>query len=755
MRLIADGEEQKEAFLKTLDLLTHGLHAQVSIVRSYLEVCKEIPHQVQVAADMSMQHLDKAIADSRCVLFSAVVGDGVVPGISAQDPQMTESDDRSTDLLTATRFMPEIPPAFRVSQDYALSELPSIDILNSDMDVAEKVTDDILSVSPKRRKASRLNSPAPGKFKKPSSRSPRYQRESSKSSSPTENSGGQVELVAPIGGMNTPEGANPLLCSGIQRVQPSKRMSMTEQLYLYEEIFDAGVPKRKLVDGVLNPNWWGRLLWDLFVIGLVVSDSMVLPFQLAYKDDTDMFDVAWLWTTTVFFAADIALSFLTAYVAGGDEHGARQGALITNKRRIAHNYFLTWFVIDVISTIPWGVFFAEFFGVGASNAGQVAKSTKLMKFLRFLRLVRMARLAKLSAMWERVEASLGSFVLKQSVSFTRVIVIMFCICHWNACIWWLVGQPGCYFCDEGPSDSHWTTTEFEGPDGPWTWADRSRIEQYVFCVYWTLGVMRTMPAEVTPVNLLERLYVMFFMFFAFSAFAICVASITHAFFKFSERSRGFEEEMSAVRMYLRKIKADPPIQMAVKNFLQFVYDQHFTHSKEVTPLKNLPNSLKSLLKFARLKQHLLKLSVFASLPDKAVFYISDIAEEHFVATGTCLSKKDHIAEAAWVVMCGVLSVQDESSNCVNLRLDVVDELCLLSSSNCVSPNTVIVSACSELLRVNQDQFFKCLQQHDHFLCARQETVFGCGCLDEKRVVTHGRGSHSVQDVSAAVVAVVS
>ena len=157
-----------------------------------------------------------------------------------------------------------------------------------------------------------------------------------------------------------------------------------------QEIFDAGVPRRKLVDGVLNPNWWGRLLWDLFVIGLVVSDSMVLPFQLAYKDDTDMFDVAWLWTTTVFFAADIALSFLTAYVAGGDEHGARQGALITNKRRIAHNYFLTWFVIDVISTIPWGVFFAEFFGVGASNAGQVAKSTKLMKFLRFLRLVRIS-----------------------------------------------------------------------------------------------------------------------------------------------------------------------------------------------------------------------------------------------------------------------------------------------------------------------------------------------------------------------------
>ena len=41
----------------------------------------------------------------------------------------------------------------------------------------------------------------------------------------------------------------------------------------------------------------------------------------------------------------------------------------------------------------------------------------------------------------------------------------------------------------------------------------------VFCFYWTLGVMRTMPAEVTPVNLPERLFVLVFMFFALSAFA--------------------------------------------------------------------------------------------------------------------------------------------------------------------------------------------------------------------------------------------
>ena len=41
-------------------------------------------------------------------------------------------------------------------------------------------------------------------------------------------------------------------------------------------------------------------------------------------------------------------------------------------------------------------------------------------------------------------------------------------------------------------------------EAEWTYEDKSFSETYIFCFYWTLGVMRTMPAEVTPVNLAER-----------------------------------------------------------------------------------------------------------------------------------------------------------------------------------------------------------------------------------------------------------
>merc|ERR1719181_2177533 len=89
----------------------------------------------------------------------------------------------------------------------------------------------------------------------------------------------------------------------------------------------------------------------------------------------------------------------------------------------------------------------------------------------------------------------------------------------------------------------------------WRWIDKSPADAYVFCFYWTLGVMRTMPTEVMPVNPQERLYVMVFMFLAFSLFAVTVAQITQMFFKMSERSRGFNEELLAVRTHLRNVSA--------------------------------------------------------------------------------------------------------------------------------------------------------------------------------------------------------
>lgn len=124
----------------------------------------------------------------------------------------------------------------------------------------------------------------------------------------------------------------------------------------------------------------------------------------------------------------------------------------------------------------------------------------------------------------------------------RILLIVIAICHWSACIFWMVGNPESLITDLMPEAvyeawaerkraqrcskmlkrivskeflhvPHWTTisrpckvsqkTFFRvdvrtlGPSqGTWRWIDRPTSESYIFCFYWTLGVMRSQPQAV-------------------------------------------------------------------------------------------------------------------------------------------------------------------------------------------------------------------------------------------------------------------
>merc|ERR1719343_568182 len=134
--------------------------------------------------------------------------------------------------------------------------------------------------------------------------------------------------------------------------------------------------------------------------------------------------------------------------------------------------------------------------------------------------------------------------------------------------------------------------------GEWTWVDRPATEQYVFCFYWILGVMRTMPAEVTPITLVERTFVLLFMFFAVMAFAVNVARLTQAWFKFSARKDAFKEEMAFVRMHLRTTKCGTSLQLRAQAYLRHLFEKRKLHAKEMGLLSALPEGLKLQMKQA-------------------------------------------------------------------------------------------------------------------------------------------------------------
>jgi hypothetical protein len=293
---------------------------------------------------------------------------------------------------------------------------------------------------------------------------------------------------------------------------------------------------------------------------------------------------------------------------------------------------------------------------------------------------------------------------------------------------------------------HWTTeVRFIGErvthEPGWTWLHKELSDQYIFCFYWTLGVMRTMPSEVQPTNNVERLYVMVFMFFAFSAFAICVALITQTFFKFSERKRFFEDDAAAVRSYMRYVGASKNVQSSVKVFLRHLFDRRKIEARENGLLSNLPLSLSNMLKSARLDRHLLEIPVLQNLPKRAILYVSDMAELKDLAPGTCLCRTGFSVEAAYVVMSGRLAYNESiigpSGFVSKQRLfdgRIVDGECLDSAGPMISSKTLVSAVCSEVIRIDRAAFFRLMAKHEDFMEAFDSNILIDmmeGCLDDE------------------------
>eukprot|EP00931_Biecheleriopsis_adriatica_P086756 TRINITY_DN61353_c0_g1_i1.p1 TRINITY_DN61353_c0_g1~~TRINITY_DN61353_c0_g1_i1.p1 ORF type:complete len:723 (-),score=122.75 TRINITY_DN61353_c0_g1_i1:144-2312(-) len=467
--------------------------------------------------------------------------------------------------------------------------------------------------------------------------------------------------------------------------------------------------------GIINPGCVQKLTWDFIVMFAVLFDAIALPFQLAFKNTgpQDGFDIAWFYVTTTLFSLDIIASFNTAVVV---DTPANNEPPISNRAAIAKRYLRGWFMIDFISTIPWSSLEGIFAGGDSGGQSQATKLLKVVKFLRIMRLMRMLRLAKLKTIWEGIETSLGSVVLVQSVMLVRILFVVIAICHWNACIFWVVGSPESFITDLMPESSqvafkqlpHWTTVGRPGHPGEplWRFADQTVSETYIFCFYWTLGVMRTMPAEVTPVNFYERVFVLGFMFFALSAFAISVGSLTQAFFKISERGRNYNDEMFAVRMYLKNLGVSQFAQRRIKNYLGHLFERRRIMAKEANLLEKLPDSLKVEVKRAKIFQYLQKIPVVSELSKDTIEEICGKLDLFDRLPGDVVCLADGQAEAAWVLCSGKVQIQDSKGEhtAPQNHVDVIDGDCLLSDETILSEFTVIAVTCCEMLKVDKELF---------------------------------------------------
>ena len=92
-------------------------------------------------------------------------------------------------------------------------------------------------------------------------------------------------------------------------------------------------------------------IWDNIIFILTLYTSIFVPYNVAFKSKT-MDDVPLLVIDSVvdvIFFLDIVLNFHTTYVSA-------TGEVVSDPKLIRLNYLKSWFIIDLLSCLPYDIF---------------------------------------------------------------------------------------------------------------------------------------------------------------------------------------------------------------------------------------------------------------------------------------------------------------------------------------------------------------------------------------------------------------
>jgi hypothetical protein len=161
-------------------------------------------------------------------------------------------------------------------------------------------------------------------------------------------------------------------------------------------------------------------VWNYIILAATIFTALVTPYEVALLPVSNSVDILMIINRVVdfIFVLEILLSFNTMYVNG-------EGGLVRRHAAIAKHYLRGWFLVDVITTIPYDVL--------NSVMTNPRTNVKFIRFVRIFRLIKLFRLLRASKKLGQSGIYLDLPSSAQVVVYLALIIIL--LNHWLACVW--------------------------------------------------------------------------------------------------------------------------------------------------------------------------------------------------------------------------------------------------------------------------------------------------------------------------------
>jgi len=331
---------------------------------------------------------------------------------------------------------------------------------------------------------------------------------------------------------------------------------------------------------IFSPTSLWRICWDMHLIVLLVYIAIFVPYYIGFGGSNNRGGVLKTFDRylDIAFLVDIVLSFTTAYV--DDE----SGVMIKSHKQIAKRYIMSYFVVDVVSGIPW-----EFLPVDASSttATNFLKLTKISKLFRAIELLRRAKTSNIRVIGARITDFFDIHHQIRRIAFTAVSVAF--MAHVNACFFGFVAYGTS---NEDDDDSAGTAAT----DSSWiafaNLEHLSPVEKYVNALYWSVTTITTVGfGDIVPVTILEKLYCIFSVAIGAITYGAVISTFVAAAAASNLKKNQMNQRMDAIVMYMQQKKF--PKELFKKCFHYF---RHFYRQKSTFDESTILNDLNDKLR---------------------------------------------------------------------------------------------------------------------------------------------------------------
>lgn len=347
----------------------------------------------------------------------------------------------------------------------------------------------------------------------------------------------------------------------------------------------------------------------------------------------------------VIFFADILLNFHTTFVGPG-------GEVVIEPAIIRCNYFKSWFLIDLLSCLPYDIFY-----MFKHDDERIGSLLSALKVVRLLRLGRVAR-------------KLDNYLEYGAATLLLLLCAYVLVAHWLACVWFSIGEYEVKLRFMVPTiPEGWLTRLSKELNSPYnyTFTNRMRLSggpqrssAYISALYFTMSCLSTVGfGNIASTTDNEKVFGVCMMIIAALLYAAIFGHMTTIIQQMTSATIRYHDMIANVREFIKLQEVPNELAERVMDYVVSTWAM----TKGIDTSKVLgycPKDMKADICVHLNRKVFNEHACFRLASDGCLRQIAIHLESNHAAPGDLIYHTGESVDALWFVVSGSLEViQDE------------------------------------------------------------------------------------------------